>query len=1013
MSTKLFQNFFPLKWMGDSLSWRVVEDEFKSNDYADIWVFLNQPEASSQWENHSEFLGEDNTKSGFKSSFSRLISLPIMKELEGIEFKINDDAIYIPVAENFRKANNIDRQNLNVGLGVALQWTSSLQPNHGGGGEDVTSEHQLFAVTTSSVTPSEIRNTPNVLAANHGILFTEISSLDSGIKGGPRSWGGAWGDVNGDGYPDLWVNNHQFSPSLYINQKNGAFIDATVEVFGGILSKRYTRDRHGTAWADFDNDGDQDLTQTIGYTISVDVPSNQVFVNNGGSLKDQANSLGLEYIKGRGRGLHWLDFNRDGLLDLVLGTAKRGYFDPQPVLPKLYQQQNDGTFIDVTSSANFDLPAGVDFAYSDLTGDGILELIVSGYTASVFTVYDISNFPFVDITSTLFPDGLRVFNGLVAADLNGDLQVDLYTTGNNHRLNRASLQRYDDTSAMALFTQIGIDSSEIGYQFESAGEITFNFTATDGKYDDVYSPDDIFIGATGVHPKGMDFTLSPEDDINYGLFSHATGVDRGVYIGYNPDLQRWQVRVSGLDETDTLFSGIDAAQTVANLSSIGFDANYQPPADQLLINNGDGFIDESDESGISNIATYGTSVAAGDFDNDMDLDLFITSSLTIKNTPDVLYENQGNGTFIAAPNAWGASGTTLGRADFAITADYDLDGFLDLLVANGSTSFNYKVTLPYPITTTPDYQLFRNQGNANHWVEIDLQGVESNRDGIGSRIFLTAGGVTQLREQAGGIHDQSQDFQRIHFGLADNELIQELVINWSSGRVQRITNLPVDRLIRVIEAGGDGDDLILGTISNDISSGEGGNDTLQGQDGSDHLNGVTGNDSLDGGNGNDTLIGGNGNDTLIGNLGNDSLVGGRGNDTLFGGLGKDILTGSPGSDTFTYISLSESVLTSFDVIKDYSGIGSAPDRINAPGSIPSINLTASSGTASSLSEAALQSILTNTAFRASTAAALQVTGQSGTFLVFNDESAGFQTATDFIIHLEAYTIGGANPVVII
>jgi hypothetical protein len=116
MSTKLFQNFFPLKWMGDSLSWRVVEDEFKSNDYADIWVFLNQPEASSQWDNHSEFLREDNTKSGFESSFSRLISLPIMKELEGIEFKINDDAIYISVAENFRKASNIDLQNLTVDL---------------------------------------------------------------------------------------------------------------------------------------------------------------------------------------------------------------------------------------------------------------------------------------------------------------------------------------------------------------------------------------------------------------------------------------------------------------------------------------------------------------------------------------------------------------------------------------------------------------------------------------------------------------------------------------------------------------------------------------------------------------------------------------------------------------------------------------------------------------------------------------------------------------------------------
>jgi subtilisin-like proprotein convertase family protein len=163
----------------------------------------------------------------------------------------------------------------------------------------------------------------------------------------------------------------------------------------------------------------------------------------------------------------------------------------------------------------------------------------------------------------------------------------------------------------------------------------------------------------------------------------------------------------------------------------------------------------------------------------------------------------------------------------------------------------------------------------------------------------------------------------------------------------------------------------------------------------------------------DALAGVGGNDTLSGLEGDDTLDGGAGNDNLTGGLGKDTLTGSTGLDTLTYNSLGDSLLSGFDVIQGYSGKGASLDRINAPVPIAPITLTASKGTATALTEAAIQLVLTNAAFAANTAAAFKVTGQSGTFIALNNGAAGFQAASDAIIQLSGYNIAAARPVVVI
>lgn len=101
----------------------------------------------------------------------------------------------------------------------------------------------------------------------------------------------------------------------------------------------------------------------------------------------------------------------------------------------------------------------------------------------------------------------------------------------------------------------------------------------------------------------------------------------------------------------------------------------------------------------------------------------------------------------------------------------------------------------------PD-QLYRNLGNDNAWLEIDLVGAVSNPHGIGARVYLTAGGITQLREQNAGMHRNTQDHMRIHFGMGANSIAQQIVIEWPSGTTQVLDNVSADQILTVIEPGG-------------------------------------------------------------------------------------------------------------------------------------------------------------------------------------------------------------------
>ncbi|MGB3405388.1 MAG: CRTAC1 family protein [Microcoleaceae cyanobacterium] len=617
-----------------------------------------------------------------------------------------------------------------------------------------------------------IRFTENTNSA--GIEFVE------GI-----SFGASWGDFNQDTLPDIWVSNHFEPISLYLNQGDGTFINIAPDVFEENLQP--ATDTHGAAWADFDNDGDSDIIQYVGAGEGKGSGANLLFLNEGteeetdGSLRDVAVELGVDYPLSRSRTPNWFDIDQDGKLDAVISTPSR----PDRQAPPTIFRQTETGFEDVGEAVGFDLSSSDFTMITDLYNDDRPELFSS--RGGRVTVFEISENPLEEplqrVDDPIF-SGLRAVEDIAFADFNNDQLVDIYLT--RAGMGGIGLTQFADNGVKA---SLNPEAEEDGLQFNTSGDISFTFRSGD-----IDAQQNVYIGETGINPESFEFTLSPDNPDVVGILPHdVPGEQESVYIGYDPEQQLWQVLYSQ-PTRGMLRVQIDAEESISNLTALGFNPEPEPLDDILLINTGDGFEDASDAAGLDEISIAGRNVTTGDFDNDGDTDVYVVATRASGNLANVLLENQGDATFLSVPETGGASGTALGVGDSVATADYNLDGFLDLFVTNA--------LFPGVLASDGPDQLFQNQGNDNAWLLIDLLGTESNRDGVGAQVWLTSDGVTQLREQNNGIHRRSQNHQRLHFGLGENQTIDELLIQWPSGIEQRLENIAANQILQVSEPTG-------------------------------------------------------------------------------------------------------------------------------------------------------------------------------------------------------------------
>ena len=604
--------------------------------------------------------------------------------------------------------------------------------------------------------------------------------------------GVAWGDFDGDGLPDLYVTNHLNEAKLLRNLGKGGFANVTREFFS---AGDMGGDKHGAAWADFDNDGRLDLVQLTGAKEGVGSEPKRLFLNRGTKFDEVAESAGVSNPYGRTRMPLWVDLDRDGRLDLFQGADVR--FDAR--LPPFAFVQQGGRFTEAPDALKFASKSVPFCILTELNNNAHSELVcrVMGKginrTAQVF---DISTLPARELD--LLP--VTAFEDIAAGDFDNDGSIDLFLA----RKNPAGSVAFGWPGSNEIIADVLINAADVGkpvgFSFRSAGQISFRVASVHPA--GALTAEGVHIGQQGWHPDGLSFTLSPETVKVVGTAAYQPGAQAGLYVGLTaPD--KWQVFVSAARDTASggkarhhqIAVKVISSQPISELKAIGEPAQAEEAPQRLLMNRGGKLIEESDKRGVNKKTIAAVNVVAGDFNNDMYLDLFVVASGDIGKQENLLLLNRGDGHFDVVHAAGGAAGPRTGVGDSVTAVDFDNDGFLDLLVATGG-SMGRSLGLP---SEGGAYHLYRNLGNANHWLEIDLEGTASNRDGIGARVNVTAGGVTQVRIQDGGIHNRGQNHSRLHFGLANNTRVEKISIHWPSGTVQELSSIAVDRIMRIKE----------------------------------------------------------------------------------------------------------------------------------------------------------------------------------------------------------------------
>ena len=600
--------------------------------------------------------------------------------------------------------------------------------------------------------------------------------------------GAAWGDYDGDGQPDLYLTNHLKQAMLFRNLGGGRFSDVTAEV---LSPNDLGGDKHGAAWADFNNDGRIDLAQLTGAVQGVGVEPKRLFVNEGGRLIERAAQLGVDNPPGRTRMPLWLDINQDGKLDLFQGAEAR-FDDLTP--PFLFAQQ-DGRFADATPRLKPDSRSAPFCVLTALNEDRYPEVVcrLMGKDRPV-QVFDTGTTP--ARTLDLLPN--TAFDDVVAGDFDNDGKIDLFLARKNPG-GRVALARGGEkvlTAQIALTPKNIKDPTAI--RFSTAGALKVTLA---GQHAGDLVPADVKIGEAATQPANLNFDLAA--DAARGL-PRPPGGDRPAVLIGSPEPGQWQIEFHAQPE---VFGGkakprhltirIHSAAPIEDVGALGDGARDETAPQRLFMNRGGKLVEESDKRGVNEIPIAAVNAVAGDFDNDMDLDIFVLGSGDAGKTSNLLLLNNGKGEFEVVRHAGGAAGWLSGVGDSVTSADIDGDGFLDLLTASGA-SMGRSLGLP---SDNGRYQLFRNVGNGNHWLMVDLEGTRSNRDGIGAVVRVTAGGVTQIRVQDGGVHERSQNHSRLHFGLAQHAQGDKITVQWPSGVVQELQGVKANQVLRIKEPG--------------------------------------------------------------------------------------------------------------------------------------------------------------------------------------------------------------------
>ena len=455
-----------------------------------------------------------------------------------------------------------------------------------------------------------------------------------------------------------------------------------------------------------------------------------------------------------GAGAAWIDYDLDGYLDLVAASSLSAFVN------SVFRNNGDGTFSAVDSPPlTTDMGYSLSVAWGDFDNDGLPDVFFGnafGPTPTVMNLFyhNLGNGNFEEISGGELGNEAGNFTA-TWADYDRDGFIDIFLA------NAGGLQD--------LFRNLGdgtfIPATGTGLPpFQPEGGNGFN-GVTWADYNNDGFPDLFIFGGFGgggqnsLYRNNGNGTFTAVNQAPFTTDSPGTSVG-AAWGDYDND------------------GYLDLYIANGNFDSVQL-RNY------FYHNNGNGTFTKVETGRIATDSGSATTAAWEDFDNDGNLDLFVTQNTGQSGfaSYNILYHNDGDGTFtrLAAHDLIADAG----YFDSAAWGDIDNDGFPDLFVTGATPSL-----------------LYRNQGNSNAWITFKLVGTVSNRAAIGAkvRVKATIRGNTywQMREISNGDGLAGNNL-RAHFGLGDATEADTVRIEWPSGTVQEFRNVAARQILTMTE----------------------------------------------------------------------------------------------------------------------------------------------------------------------------------------------------------------------
>ncbi len=491
-------------------------------------------------------------------------------------------------------------------------------------------------------------------------------------------------------------------------------------------------------------------------------------------------------------GLLWIDYDNDGDVDLLATNGIN-------LSAHLYENNGDGTFTArnnlLPNMPNTEMSGGI---FADFDNDGDSDIYVMTDNGVNFSLFG-ANDPDGDYNMMLRNDWVENGNQVLAGQslfrpwtaqcrLRDDPETPLGVKPGRRAMTGGWLD-YDrdghiDVYVGHMVLQAPGDPANMDRLYRNVDGVFEDVTmaAGVGSLDPTtYRPALAFIGAhldddlwpdmyvVNVHetsPYHHDFVYKNNGD---GTFTEVSGLSPGMGDDSGSGM--------GVDVADFDNDG-DWDIYISDLLNTSNDS--LPLGNAFYEGNGDGTFSDNRavEAGVTGLASWGVNFF--DADQDGDEDLFVA---TLGSGKDIMYENNGDGTFSNITDSAGFLEETNNRG--SAVADYDNDGDLDLAT----------------IEQAGVVRLYRNDTpGAGHWLQIKLIGRSSNRDAIGAVVEVDTGSVTRKRQIKGGSSTHSQDSLVVHFGLGGAAVADEVRIYWPSGRVERFADVPADQKHTFVES---------------------------------------------------------------------------------------------------------------------------------------------------------------------------------------------------------------------